>query len=288
MIECRLFMSVSDQPPDPTPADAPSTVVAFAPERRARMRQIVRSRRAVRIEELKAELGVSTATIRRDLDELQGSGELRRVHGGAVSIDVHPIEARFEAKAAEHADEKRRIAARAVELIDRDSSVYIDAGSTCLELARLLAHRDDITVVTNSLPAIVELAGSGPRLVVVGGELRPLSQAIVGPLSTPLLDELYVDRAFMGTFGLSLDAGLTTTDPAEAFTKEHALTRAREVVLLVDSSKLGTRSFAHAGHLDQIDVVITDAELDEEAATIFEDAGVRVLVAQDRSPKEDR
>ena len=154
-------------------------------------------------------------------------------------VDVHPIEARFEAKAAEHAAEKQRIAARALELVDAESTIYLDAGSTCLELARLLAHRSDITVVSNSLPAIVELAGKGPRLVVIGGELRPLSQAIVGPLSTPLLDELYVDRAFMGTFSLSLDAGLTTTDPAEAFTKERALSRAREVVLLVDSSQAG-------------------------------------------------
>jgi len=268
-----------------TPSDSgqpPSNVVAFAPERRERLRQIVRSRHAVRVEELRSELGVSTATIRRDLDELEGSGALRRVHGGAVSVDVHPIEARFEAKAAKHAREKRRIAARALRMVERDSTVFLDAGSTCLELARLLAERTDITVVTNSLPAIVELAGRGPRLVVAGGELRPLSQALVGPLSARLLEELYVDRAFMGTFGLSLDAGLTTTDPAEAFTKEQVLSRAREVVLLVDSSKVGTRSFAHAGRLDQIDVVITDAALDEEAATVFANAGVRVVVASRR------
>jgi len=256
-----------------------SNVVAFAPERRERLRQIVRSRHAVRVEELRSELGVSTATIRRDLDELEGSGALRRVHGGAVSLDVHPIEARFEAKAAKHTREKRRIAARALRMVDRDSTIFLDAGSTCLELARLLAERTDVTVVTNSLPAIVELAGRGPRLVVAGGELRPLSQALVGPLSVRLLEELYVDRAFMGTFGLSLDAGLTTTDPAEAFTKAQVLSRAREVVLLVDSSKMGTRSFAHAGRLDQIDVVITDAALDEEAATVFANAGVRVVVA---------
>lgn len=253
--------------------------MAFAPERQERVRQILRTRHAVRVEELKDELGVSTATIRRDLDELEEAGVLRRVHGGAVSVDLRPIEARFEAKAARHTAEKRRIAARALELVEPDSTIYIDAGSTCLELARLLGDRHDLTVVTNSLPAIVELAGRAPRLVVIGGELRPLSQAIVGPLSIPLLDELYVDRAFMGTFSLSLDAGLTTTDPAEAFTKEHALTRAREVVLLVDSSKLGTRSFAHAGRLDQVDVVITDAELDADCAHIFENAGVRVMVA---------
>jgi DeoR family transcriptional regulator, fructose operon transcriptional repressor len=268
-------MSVSDRTTDSPPA----TMMAFAPERRERLKQIVRSRHAVRVEDLKTELGVSTATIRRDLDELEESGALRRVHGGAVSVDIRAIETRFDAKAARHTPEKRRIAIRAAEMVEPDSTIFLDAGSTCLELARLLTHRDDITVVTNSLPAIVELAGQGPRLVVIGGELRPLSQAIVGPLSTPLLDELYVDRAFMGTFSLSLDAGLTTTDPAEAFTKERALDRAREVVLLVDRSKLGTRSFAHAGRLDQINVVITDAELDEEAATTFEEAGIRVIVA---------
>jgi DeoR/GlpR family transcriptional regulator of sugar metabolism len=256
-----------------------ASIVAFAPERRERVKQIVRSRRAVRVEDLREALGVSTATIRRDLHELEEEGELRRVHGGAISVDTSPIEARFEAKAATHPEAKRRIAQRAAAMVEADAKIYVDAGSTCLELAKLLAHRTDITVVTNSLPAINELAGQGPRLIVIGGELRPLSQALVGPLSTRILDELYLDRAFVGTFSLSLEAGLTTTDPAEAFTKEHVLGRTREAVLLVDGSKIGTRSFAHAGRLEQLDVVITDAQLDEEASRTFEHAGVRVLVA---------
>ena len=257
----------------------PSTIVAFAPERRERVKQILKARHSVRVEDLREELGVSTATIRRDLHELEEEGELRRVHGGAVSLDRSPIEARFEAKAATNPEAKRRIAERAAAMVEPDSKIYLDAGSTCLELAKLLAPRTDITVVTNSLPAINELAGAGPRLIVIGGELRPLSQALVGPLSTPVLDQLYLDHAFVGTFSLSLDGGLTTTDPAEAFTKEHVLTRTREAVLLVDGSKLGTRSFAQAGRLDQIDVVITDAALGEEASQTFEHAGVRVLVA---------
>ncbi len=259
--------------------ERPTSIIAFAPERRERVKQIVRSRRAVRVEELKEELGVSTATIRRDLHELEEAGELRRVHGGAISVDASPIEARFEAKAATNPVEKQRIARRAAAMVEPDAKIYLDAGSTCLELAKLLAARTDITIVTNSLPAINELAGAGPRLIVIGGELRPLSQALVGPLSTKVLDELYLDQAFVGTFSLSLDAGLTTTDPAEAFTKGYVLSRTREAVLLVDGSKLGTRSFAHAGHLDQVDVVITDVALDEEANHTFEHAGVRVLVA---------
>ena len=260
-------------------SERPTSIIAFAPERRERLKQIVRSRHAVRVEDLKAELGVSTATIRRDLHELEEEGELRRVHGGAIAIDSSPIEARFEAKAATNPVEKQRIAQLAAGMVEADAKIYLDAGSTCLELAKLLAHRTDITVVTNSLPAINELAGAGPRLIVIGGELRPLSQALVGPLSTPVLDQLYLDHAFVGTFSLSLDAGMTTTDPAEAFTKEHVLTRTREAVLLVDGSKLGTRSFAQAGRLDQLDVVITDIALDEEASATFEHAGVRVMVA---------
>jgi DeoR/GlpR family transcriptional regulator of sugar metabolism len=259
--------------------ERPTSIIAFAPERRERVKQIVKARHAVRVEDLREELGVSTATIRRDLHELEEEGELRRVHGGAIAIADSPIEARFEAKAATNPVQKQRIAARAAAMVEADAKIYLDAGSTCLELAKLLAHRTDITVVTNSLPAINELAGAGPRLIVIGGELRSLSQALVGPLSTKVLDELYLDQAFVGTFSLSLDAGMTTTDPAEAFTKEHVLARTRETVLLVDGSKLGTRSFAKAGRLDQIDVVITDAALDEEAGRTFEHAGVRVLVA---------
>ncbi len=260
-------------------SERPTSIIAFAPERRERVKQIVKSRHAVRVEDLKEELGVSTATIRRDLHELEEEGELRRVHGGAIAIDESPIEARFEAKAATNPAQKQRIAEHAAAMVEADAKIYLDAGSTCLELAKLLAHRTDITIVTNSLPAINELAGAGPRLIVIGGELRALSQALVGPLSTPVLDQLYLDQAFVGTFSLSLDAGMTTTDPAEAFTKEYVLARSREAVLLVDGSKLGTRSFAKAGRLDQIDVVITDVALDEEASATFEHAGVRVLVA---------
>lgn len=251
----------------------------LAPARRERLAGIVRSRRAVRVDDLRAELGVSLATIRRDLDALEAEGVLRRVHGGAVASDERPVELRFDDKAGARAAEKARIAAAAAALIGTGETLYLDSGSTVLALARLLAARDDLTVVTNSLPVLVELAGRGPRCIVPGGELRPLSRAIVGPLGRPVLERLYMDRAFLGTFGLSLDAGLTTSDPAEAYTKELVLDRARQVVLLADAAKLGTRSFAHAGRLDQVDLLVTDAPLDAAAATAFGEAGVRVLVA---------
>ncbi|HEY5496410.1 MAG TPA: DeoR/GlpR family DNA-binding transcription regulator, partial [Candidatus Limnocylindrales bacterium] len=138
----------------------------LAPQRRQRIRSIVESRRAARLEELSASLGVSQATVRRDLDALAMEGRLRRVHGGAVALDERPSELHFDVKAVEAAEEKARIAARAVALLSPDDTVYLDSGSTVLEAARLLRGWDRLTVVTNSLPAAMELAGRGPRLIV--------------------------------------------------------------------------------------------------------------------------
>jgi DeoR family fructose operon transcriptional repressor len=114
---------------------------------------------------------------------------------------------------------------------------------------------------------------------MLGGELRATSRALVGPLTRHLLNELHVDRAFMGTFALSVDDGLSTTDPAEAYTKQLVLTRAREVVLMADSSKLGTRSFVGAGHLEDVDILITDAALDERTTRSLKRRGIRVIAA---------
>ena len=251
----------------------------LAPQRRERLRLLVESRRAARLDELSTALGVSQATVRRDLDELASTGRLRRVHGGAVAVDERPSEPGFEVKAGEAAQEKARIAARAVELLAQDDTVYLDSGSTVLEAARLLRGWSRLTVVTNSLPAANELAGRGPRLIVIGGELRATSLALVGPLTEHLLGTLHVDRALMGTFALSLEEGLTTTDPAEAWTKELVMGRAREVILLADSRKVGTRSFISAGRLDDVDVLVTDTGIDERTTRSLERRGLKVIKA---------
>ena len=251
----------------------------LAARRRQRLGVIIESRGAVRLDELSHALGVSQATIRRDLSALEAGGRVRRVHGGAVAVDQRLDEPHFDVKAAAAASEKQRIAARAMELIAPDDTIYLDSGSTVLALARLLHGRGRLTVVTNSLPVATELVGRGPRLILVGGELRATSRALVGPLTRLLLDELHVDRAFMGTFALAVDDGLTTTDPSEAYTKQLVLSRAREVILLADATKLGTRSFVRAGRLDDIDILITDAALDERTARIFKRRGIRVIAA---------
>jgi len=223
---------------------------------------------------------VSPATVRRDLEELERRGEARRVHGGAVSVGKKRYEEPvFDDKTAIAQDEKQRIAVAAAGLIGPRDTVYLDGGSTVLELARLLRDRTDITVVTNSLRAASELSGHGPQLILIGGELRRLSQTMVGPLTRFMLEELHIDKAFMGTIGISLAEGLTTTDPGEAYTKELVVRRAREVVLLADSNKVGTVTFAHAGKLSDVQTLVTDAPLPEDYEAYCTEHGVTVLVA---------
>jgi DeoR/GlpR family transcriptional regulator of sugar metabolism len=252
-----------------------SSEKALAAERLARLRDLVRARRVMRLQEICRALAVSTATARRDLEELERRGELRRVHGGAVSVESRLEEPLFDDKTTLAAREKQHIAAAALARIKAGETIYLDGGSTVLALARLLRDRTNVTVVTNSLRAANELGGAGPRLILVGGELRRLSQTVVGPLTRSVLEELHVDRAFMGTMGFGAE-GMTTTDAGEAFTKELVMRRAREVVLLADSSKAGKILFARAGRLEQVQLVITDKRLAPAWAKELTKRGIKV------------
>jgi DeoR family transcriptional regulator, fructose operon transcriptional repressor len=250
----------------------------LAPRRLDRLRTMVRQNRVVRIEDAARTLKVSSATVRRDLDQLESFGEIRRVHGGAVGIEGRLEEPFFDDKTAIAAREKHRIARAALKYLEPGHTIYLDGGSTVLELARLVRDRTNITVVTNSLRAALELAGRGPRLILTGGELRRLSQTMVGPLTRLLIQQLNVDTAFMGTIGLSVGEGLTTTDPGEAYTKELVMEHARSVILLADRSKIGKVSFSRAGELAKVRTLITDKGLDPEWAERLRQKGIEVIL----------
>ncbi len=251
----------------------------LAPKRLDRLRRIILQDHVVRIDQLCQQLGVSPATVRRDLEELESAGDILRVHGGAVSAGGRLEEPLFEDKASIASEEKRRIAQAALKYIQPNDIIYLDGGSTILELARLLRERSNLTVVTNSLQSAIELAASGPRLILVGGEVRRLSQTTVGALTRLTLQQLHIDKAFLGTMGLSLEEGLTTTDPSEAFTKELVMEHAREVILLADHTKIGKISFTRSGRLETVRVLVTDGLIDPKQAAGFRKIGIEVVRA---------
>ncbi|MDD5705463.1 MAG: DeoR/GlpR family DNA-binding transcription regulator [Kiritimatiellae bacterium] len=250
----------------------------LAIERQERIRARLQEQHVVRVEELAAWLQVSTATVRRDLLALEQQGRLRRVHGGAVGVGDTLDEPLFDDKTAIAAAEKQAIAEAAAKLVHPTDTVFLDGGSTVLALARLLLPMPQLTVVTNSLRVAHLFSGQGPRMILVGGECRRISQTFVGPLSGPVLERVQLDLACMGTIGVSAADGLTTTDPNEAFTKELVMRRAHRVALLADSSKFGKPSFVRFGEAAQISVLITDAAAPTAELDAFRQAGVEVLV----------
>ncbi|MDF2826716.1 MAG: putative transcriptional regulator, DeoR family [Mycobacterium sp.] len=222
------------------------------------------------------ELGVTGETVRKDLIALERQGLLRRVHGGAVPVQSLSFEPAVETR-TQFAAEKSRIAEAALEHLPVRGSVLIDAGSTTAKLVEMFPGDRDLTVYTNTVPLAMALL-TRPRLTVftLGGRLRNTTFAEVGDWAARVLAEINVDVAFLGTNGISTSRGLTTPDPAEAAVKRLMLGCAAKRVLLADHSKFGEVKGTRHAELTDIDVLITDRGLSEEAYTEMVSVGIDV------------
>jgi DeoR family transcriptional regulator of aga operon len=228
---------------------------------------------SVAVTELADGLGVSVSTIRRDLELLDEQRLLSRTHGGAVARAVS-YELPLRYKAARHEDEKRRIGQAAEALVPERATVGLTGGTTTAEVARALAARQGLTVVTNALNIASELAvRPNLKLVVPGGVARPESYELVGPLGEANIAGLNLDFAFVGVDGISVEAGCTTHHEVEAHTNRALIERARRVVVVADSSKLGAVAFARICTLSEIDELITDKAADRKVLRVLAAAG---------------
>ena len=227
---------------------------------------------SVGVGDLAGELGVSPATVRRDLRLLEDQHLLTRTHGGAVAHGVlYELPLRY--RSARHGEQKLRIAREAAARITEGTAVGLTGGTTTTEVARALVATPRLTVVTNSLSIASELAvRPNLKLVVTGGVARAESYELVGPLAESSLAGLNLDVVLVGVDGISARAGLTTHHEVEAHTNRALIDRASVVIVVADSSKLGVVAFAQICELGRITEVITD----EEAAP----AAVRELTAE--------
>jgi DeoR family transcriptional regulator, aga operon transcriptional repressor len=242
-----------------------STLVRMAaralrrPDRIAQILERLDRSGAVDVPQLAAEFGVSLATIRRDLQLLEEQRLVERTHGGAVALDAaHELPVRY--RTSHQLAQKRDIARVAVSRIPLGAIVGLTGGTTTTEVARQLAVRDSLSVVTNALNIAAELALRPKfKVVVPGGVARPQSFELVGLWSEQALRGINIGVAVIGVDGADADAGLTTHDEIEAQTNAALLARARHVIVVADSSKLGRVQLARIAGLDQVDELITDA-----------------------------
>ncbi len=252
----------------------------LAVERQRIILDMLRREGVVRNAELKELLNVSVVTIRSDLRELEKAGECKIIWGGAVSSrPAVEVEALLTERSHLHVDEKQRIGERACDFIQTGQTIFLDAGSTTVEVVRHLPQNlEYLRIVTPALNiAVAATQNPDIELVMPGGVLRNLTRSLIGPQTARTLEMFNADWLFLATGGFSVQAGVTTGNLMEVEVKRTMVRRASQLCLLADSSKYGRISSLTVTPLDQIDILITDTGLSDEHAHAIEACGVEVI-----------
>ena len=251
----------------------------LARHRQSLILEDIRRTGSARVSELTQRLGVSDMTIRRDLEVLARSGLVEKVHGGAVLPG-------FEAKSSLEQPAKAAIAHAAASLVTPGSAIGLSAGTTAFALAEQLLGIPELTIVTNSVRVMslfTDGPGADPRVrqlsVVLTGGARTPSDALVGPVADLTIRSLHLDTLFLGCHGIDPTAGLTTPNLAEAETNRAFVKAARKVTVIADHTKWGIVGLSSFADLDDVDTLITDSGLPDEARTALADRVGQLIIA---------
>ena len=261
---------MTDQVTDPTGHQL------FQSERQQEILSLTHDRGRVEVSELAERFNVTTETVRRDLSELQSQSLLRRVHGGAVPWETGRFEPLVSVRQDQHDDEKRRIARAAVNEVPDTGSVIIDSGSTLTRFAEAIPDIG-VRVVTNCLPIAQTLADrESLEVIVIGGKVRKNTLAMVDNAAIAAIEPVQVDTLFISSDAATPATGLTTPYREEAALKQAMIAAARRVVALVDHSKFGHDQFIRFARWADIDVLVTNHELDGAIVDAIEAMGTTV------------
>ena len=233
-------------------------------ERRKIILEYVSENGSASVTHLAEILGASESTIRRDLAELANLGKLNKVHGGATLLTQEYMnrEDTITVKVQKNYEEKLRIAEYAASLINDDDYVFLDAGSTTFLMTRFIS-KTRATFITNGIAQAHELAMNGCRVMILGGDLKDTTEAIIGSVAASNLQRYNFSKAFIGANGVALKQGYTTTDTAEAMIKAIAIDRSFVSYVLVDSSKFGRVSAVTVAPLDRCCIICDKCDKDE-------------------------
>lgn len=233
-------------------------------ERQHKVLQTLRDKKAVQLEDISKQLGVSTSTVRRDLEALEQQGLARRTHGGAVLIDepmTRHSEPALTSRMAEHVPQKLAIGAYAAAMVQPHMTIIVDGGSTPIYAARMIDARP-IQIVTNSI-SIAHLFKDDDQveLLLLGGSLYPRTETTVGPIACGTLADLHADLLLYSLAGIQDDAGYNL-NLEMASLEQLMMQQAAKSVMLMDSSKFGRKSLTRVCAIDEVDLIVTDAGID--------------------------
>lgn len=242
-----------------------------------RVLEYVKLHNTATISKLSKEFNVHDATIRRDLAELEQDGLLKRTHGGAIAEQWTNDEPSFNERSTVNLDQKARIGKMAASLVNEGDHIIIDSGTTTLHIAKNLAGRSNITVVTNDMNVAAELRDSPKiKVILTGGELYPHSYMLNGMFTDHVLRSLHAVKAFIGTPAFHPQHGLMHPEAQLVPAKQEMIRAASEIIVVTDASKIGKVSLHSVAPIRSIHTVITGKEAAEADVKALQDHGITV------------
>ena len=235
--------------------------------------QIVNKRKRVQVTDLSDLVGVSGVTIRQDLNFLEQQGYLKRVHGAAMALQSDDVNARLEVRF----DIKQQLANKAADLVAPNETVLIEGGSANALLARTLADRGDVTIITPSAYIAHLIRNSSANIILLGGVYQHQGESLVGPLTKLCIQNIHFSTAFLGIDGYHQDTGFTSRDMMRAEIAETIISKNRRNIVLTDSSKFGQIYPSSIGKTSEISILLTDDSAPMEDIDALKSQGVEVL-----------
>ncbi|WP_117232572.1 DNA-binding transcriptional regulator YciT [Vibrio maerlii] len=236
--------------------------------------QLVNQHKRIQVTELSDIIGVSGVTIRQDLNFLETEGYLKRVHGAAIALESDNIDSRLEVRF----DIKQSLASKAADLVAPNETVLIEGGSANALLARTLAERGDVTIITPSAYIAHLLRSSSANIILLGGVYQHQGESLVGPLTKLCIENIHFSTAFIGIDGYHQDTGFTSRDMMRAEIAETILNKKRRNIVLTDSSKFGQIYPSSIGQPRAISMVLTDESAPNEDIAHLKSMGIEVIV----------
>jgi DeoR/GlpR family transcriptional regulator of sugar metabolism len=249
-------------------------------ERRNKILEIINHDKIIKIDDITNRFNVSIATARRDLDILQEQLYIKRIYGGATLLTPSGTEPLFFTREMENRAEKIAIGKAAAEMVVEGDTIYLDIGTTTLEVAHNLVKINNITVITSSLTIMNELANSNVTVYSLGGKIRPHELSMSGTIALNSLELFFVQKAFIGAAGVTFNEGISDFNYEEAQVRLMAIKRAKQSILVADSTKFGNNAFARTCPLEYFHTIITDTNLPQDFVTGIHDRKINLVTVQ--------
>ncbi|MBA9028029.1 DeoR/GlpR family DNA-binding transcription regulator [Peribacillus huizhouensis] len=252
----------------------------FPVERQQKIIELLMIKKVLKISELTEELKVSVDTLRRDLNLLTRQGKIEKIYGGVKLVEPKFGESTIDERMVSHLDEKESIARKCSELIYDGDCIFIDSGSTTYQIAKYIKNKKKLTVVTNSIPVVLELINSDVELIIIGGKVRHNEQSVVAYDYLFNFSELNIVKAFICASGITIEKGISDYNLEEAITRKKIIELSKEIYVAADSTKFGKDVTIGIATLDKIHYIITDQNVNKNLIDTFKKTSTHLILSE--------